>query len=589
MKKRILALSLALAALGTACGTLFAGCASDDNTSIAESTDLTYNPKEESSLNSSSQLQEDEPDIDIPAGLFPGTADEDMITVNIQQEPPRMNTLLSADTVSFSLMKNIYENLVRLDRNDNVSPGAAESWDISSDKRKYTFHLRKDMVWTNGDLVTAHDFEFAWKELLNPETGAQYAYFLYGVEGAREYNEGSGSREDVKITALDDSTFEVVLLQPTEYFLGQTACGPLSPINQKFYEAVGAELYGTQAEYILSNGPFTMTSWEHDSEIRLEKNPDYFGAEDIKLPKIKCLMITDSSAAANLFMSNKLDMTMLTFGSQSRQIEDAGQEVLSYDDGSSFFIKMNQENEVLSNLNIRMAIAAVIDRNAFVSEVLQNSSVPSVSIVPQIIKGQNGAFSEEVTSPWELSGNPEAAKAFFEQGLEELGMTAQEAGSKITLIAGGGDSGTAMAAFFKEEFSSKLGLDIEIENIPLKNKIERVAAMDYALALEGWDAGYDAPNAFLDLFVTGGGNNCTGFSNEEYDRLAADAAAETDPEKRMGIFYRIDEIIAENAVAAPLYYRVKDYAVSDKVKGIYRTAFQDLMFTEAYIAGYSVF
>ena len=564
MKKRLTALLIFFAMACTA----LAGCApTEENKSETEGSS-SYTVSEDSLLYSSGDKENTSSALE--AGLYPGTPDEDMITVNIQQEPLIMNSLISADAVSFMMMKNIYENLVRLDNDDNVTPGAAESWDISADECTYTFHLREGMIWENGDIVTARDFEFAWKQLLNPETDARYAYLLHGVEGAKEYTRGIGKREDVKITAEDDLTLKVVLLRPIKYFLKQTASGPLSPINQRFYYEVGADKYGTEADYILSNGPFSVKSWVHSSEIRLTKNEDYFNADAVKIPKIKCLMITDGNAVVNSFMANELDMSILAQGSKADLLENTGHEVLHYD-GGFILLRMNLENEVLSNLNVRKAITTAIDRQAFVDTVLQNSSLPAISLAPLGIKRKNSLRP---------AGDTQEAKRLLEQGLEELGMTAQEAGESLTFIADEGGEAVKMALFFKEQLSSRLGLDVEVQSIPLKSRIDRVAKMDYSLALDTWVLDYDA---FFDLFVTGGGDSCTGFSNEEYDRLAAEAAFEKDVDKRMEIFYRLEEILEENAVIAPVCHRVCDYIVSDKVEGIYTTAFQDIIFMDAYI------
>ena len=588
--KKLLALALALVMVFTA----FAACT--DN-SAASSASSKTDEKSESSADESSAPAEDssEPDEesseesgDKPVaegtGLFPGTAGTDSITAAITQEPPDMNSLITTDTISFALMKNLYENLVRLDTNDEIGPGAAESWDISDDKLTYTFHLREGMVWENGDPLTAMDYEFAWKQVLNPEIASEYAYFLYSVEGAEAYNTGAGSVDDVKITAVDDTTLEVVLVRPTEYFLYQTSFGTLCPVNQKFYEEVGADKYGTEAEYILTNGPFKVESWSHENEFIMIKNDEYYDADSIKMPKVICRVIKDTNAIMNSFQAGEIDFATLTLGSQVKQIEDMGYPTLQYDDGSSFYLQFNHENEVLSNLNIRKAIAYAIDREAFVGAILQNKSRPGLSLTPPAILDNNGKpFPERLDSPWPAAGDTGIAKEYFAKGLEELGMTAEEAGKKITMIADDGDAAVKMASFFKEQLNSKLGLDIVLESMPFKSRLERSTNKDYSMVFGGWGPDYTDPNTFLDLFTTDGGNNTTNFSNEEYDKLIADAANETDADKRMEMFDRVEEIIWENVVVAPVYWRVRDYVVSEKVDGIYRTAFQDMQFTLAEI------
>lgn len=581
--KKLFALALALV---MACS-VFAGCTSNDNGASSDSSAADSSTSEQSVAGESSTKESSEESSEVePTGtsIYPGTPGTDMVTVQISAEPPDMNTLTTTDTISFMLMKNLYENLVRLDENDEITPGAAESWDISEDGLTYTFHLREGAVWSNGEPVTANDFEFAWKEALNPDIAAEYAYFLYDIAGGEAYNNSTGSRDDVKVTAVDDVTLEVVLNQPTEYFLDKTAFGTLSPINEAFYNEVGADKYGTEADYILSNGPFTMESWVHESEVVLIKNETYFNADAIKMPKIKFTIITDTNAIMNAFMAGEIDLATLTLGTMVDQIEATGYETLQYDDGASFYLQMNQKSDILSNLNMRLAIGYAIDREAFVNTVLQNSSKPAVSLTAPAIMDNNGkTFADRLDSPWPITGDADTAKEYLEKGLEELGITIEEAGAGITLITDDGDAALTMGAFMKEQLNSKLGLDIVVESMPFKSRLERVKNYDYSMVLGGWGPDYNDPNTFLDLFVTDGGNNQTGFSNEEYDQLIADAAVELDSDKRMEMFDRVEEIIWENAVVAPVYWRARDYVVSEKLGGVYRTAFQDCMYINSYI------
>jgi ABC-type oligopeptide transport system, periplasmic component len=564
--KKILALVLAFAMMISA----FAAC---DNKKPAEGGDT--------STANTSTADTNEPD-DTATGMYPGTPDADMITVNIGTEPPKLNTTISTDTISFAIFRNTLENLTRIDRENNILPAAAESWDVSEDKMTYTFHLRDGMTWENGDPVTAADFEFAWKELLNPENAAEYGYFIYFIEGAQAYNEGTGSRDDVKATAIDEKTLEVVLTQPTEYFLFCTTFGSLAPVNQKFYEEVGAEAYGTEADKLLSNGPYKFESWTHEADLTIVKNDTYWNAEAIKLPKIKYVMISDSNAALNAFKAGEVDLVTLT-GDHAAQMTAEGYPVQHYDDGASFYLEMNLENEILENKNIRAAITYAIDREAYVATIQKNDSKPATSLVPPALKGKNGPFSDEVDSPIPTAGDVDKAKEYLEAGLAEINMTAEEVGAKLTMITDDGDLAMRIGAFVKEQLNSKLGIDIVVESMPFKSRLERMTNKDFSLVFAGWGPDYDDPNTFLDLFVTGGGNNHTGYANPEYDKLIADAAVETDPDARMDKFFEVEKIILEDMMIAPVYWRVRDFITSEKLEGVMRTAFQDMTFIEAYI------
>lgn len=517
------------------------------------------------------------------AGMYPGTADADMVTIDVMTEPPDMNTILTTDSTSFSILKNTMENLVRLDEQDLPQPGAAESWDISEDKLTYVFHLREGMKWENGDPVTAADFEFAWKEAMNPEVAAEYAYFFDPIVGAKDYYSGTGSRDDVKVTATDELTLEVVLTAPTEYFLGTTAFGTMSPVNQKFYEEVGADKFGTEAEYLLSNGPFKVVSWTHESNMMLEKNENYFNADQIKLEKVKLIMINDNNARLNSFQAGEMDLATLSLGTQVKQVEATGYEVQQYSDGATFYLEMNLLVPVLENRNIRKAINYALDRQTFIDTVMQNSSLPATSLVPPNIIGKSKSFPEELGEMVPIAGDEAKAKEYLEAGLKELNMTAAEVAAELTMITDDSDTAMNVGAFIKEQLNSKLGLDITIESMPFKSRLDRMTNKDFSLVMAGWGPDYNDPNTFLDLFVTGNGNNHTSYSNPEYDQLVKDAAAELDPDARMEIFYEIEKLIAEDCMITPVYWRIRDFVTSEKLEGVYRTALQDLMFMNAYI------
>ena len=593
--KRILAFLLALSMICsglTGCRANAGGSSDGEERSAVSSAVGSAAGKDESSPEersaesdsaSARETEESSASVSHETGIFPGTPDPDMITVNITTEPPNMNTVTGTDATSHMIMKNTMENLIRLDREDRVSPGAAESWDISDDGLTYTFHLREGMLWQNGDPVTAKDFEFAWRELLNPEVASEYAYFLFPIAGAEAYNSGEGDRDDVKATAVDELTFEVVLHTPTEYFLSQTSFDNLAPVNERFYNEVGAEKYGTEAEYYLSNGPYRLESWTHESEIVMVKNENYFNADAIRLEKVRFVMILDSNASLNAFQAGEIDVTILSEGAQVKQVESKGYEVQNYSDGSCFYLLYNFENPVLANQNIRKALSLAVDQEIYVKAVWQNSFIPATSFTPAAINGLERPFPEEMGELVPVNGDPEAAKAAFALGLTELGITAEEAGKQLSILADDNDGAVKTATFVQEQFKSKLGLDLILENVPFKNRLERATNGDFSVAYYGWSPDYNDPNTFLDMFMIGNGNNKGRYANEDYDQLIRDAAVELDPAARMDLFYRAEQTLIDDYTIAPLIWRMRDFVVSEKVGGIYRTAFQDMMFTEAYL------
>ena len=334
--KKVLALVLSAALVVSA----FAGCGGNSSSSTTSTESIAASESSaESTESTASGDSTPAASGDATAIFTPKTVDAaKTISLNAGMEPTGLNTLTSTYSIEFALFKHMYENLVTLDDDDNTAPGAAESWDYDEDTLTYTFHLRKDGVWTNGDPVTAKDFEFAWSQALNPDVASDYAYFLYFIKNAEKYFNGEVTWDEVGVKVVDDYTLEVTLEQPTPYALFLFSFGTLAPINQRFYEAVGADLYSTEAQYFCTNGPFALTEWSHNDKIVMQKNDAWHGAADVEVEEIDWKIITDANAALSSFLAGDLDMVGLATGELIKQAEAAGATIQSYTDGSSFYI-----------------------------------------------------------------------------------------------------------------------------------------------------------------------------------------------------------------------------------------------------------
>lgn len=501
---------------------------------------------------------------------YPGTAEDKAITVNISTEPPDMFSVTMTDTTSFSVLRHIVENLVTLDENDNVIPGVAKDWTVSDDGLVYTFNLRDDMKWSNGEPVTAHDFVFAWTSLLTPSFASDYAYFGYVFKNGRAYNEGKVSKDELGFKALSDYQLEVTLENPTTYFLDTLAFGVFAPVNEKAYNEFGTA-YGTDAEKMVYNGPFKMTSWEHESKIVLEKNPDYYNADNIELEKITMVMINDSNAALNSFKVGEVDLIGLT-GDQVKSMNNENYPVYTYSDGSTFYLEYNLDNKYLSNKNLRKAITYAIDKKAFIDSIVKNNSEAAVSFTAPAIKGQNDKFYKEVGSLQPVF-DATLAKEYYNKALEELNMD----NISLSLIIDDSDSAVKNGAFVQEQLKVNLGIEVKIEPMPFKSRLERMSNKDFDMVFSGWGPDYNDPLTFLDMFETGNGNNHVSFSNAQYDELLEKVRTETDAETRFGYLKQLEQIVMEEMPVGPIYWRSRDYVLSGKIEsGVVRTAFQDL-------------
>lgn len=576
--KKILALLLAMVMLCTA----FVGCSSNDTKTDSKADDTSVaSTADESKADDETSEESKDDTTPVGTGAYPGTTGDGEITVVLTSEPPKMNSLTMTDTVSFTVTRHIIENLVMLDETDNVIPGMAESWEISEDGLDYTFKIREGATWTNGEPVTANDFEFAWKTLLNPDTAAEYAYFIGMIKGAEAYTAGEGTVEDVAVKATDDYTLEVTLAQPTAYFMNLLAFGSTAPINETFYNEVGHEAYSTDPEYFCTNGAYNLVEWIHDDSLVLEKNPEYWNADAIEVEKITLKIMTDTNSMLNAFQANEVDMTNLS-GDQRTLIEQEGYPLNQYNDGSSFYLQFNTTVPGLNNVKVRKAFERAIDKQAYIDSVQKNDSVAATGFTPEAVTGLEKPFNIEVEEHFggallDVAADVDEAKKLFEEGLAEENLTVEEFAAGITYVCDDGDAAMRTAEFMQEQVRTALGFEMTVESMPFKSRLERSKNMDYSILFGGWGPDYNDPNTFLDLWLSTGGNNQTGYANPEYDKLLNDAAVEADLEARMEMFYQLEEIVCTDLMVAPVYWRKRDFVTSEKISGgVVRTMLQDM-------------
>lgn len=574
--KKVLALVLSAALVVSA----FAGCGGKSSSSTTSTESIAASESSaESTESTASGDSTPAASGDATAIFTPKTVDAaKTISLNAGMEPTGLNTLTSTYAIEFSLFKHMYENLVTLDDDDNTVPGAAESWDYDEDTLTYTFHLRKDGVWTNGDPVTAKDFEFAWSQALNPDVASDYAYFLYFIKNAEKYFNGEVAWDEVGVKVVDDYTLEVTMEQPTPYALFLFSFGTLAPINQRFYEAVGADLYSTEAQYFCTNGPFALTEWSHNDKIVMQKNDAWHGAADVEVEEIDWKIITDANAALSSFLAGDLDMVGLGTGELIKQAEAAGATIQSYTDGTSFYIYFNNNDQYLSNVNLRRALFNAIDEQKEIDTVWQNDNEPMTSFTAPGVSATDGtSFAGKVGELYAPSRDQEKAKEYLATALSELGCTVDELSAHLSIDCGDSATSIAEASFYQEQWRQVLGIEVAVNSMITKQGSQNRKTGNYVMSVTGWGPDYNDPNTFLDLWVTDGGNNQTGFSNERYDELIDLASKETDLEKRESYFIECEQIIADQLPIGPAFWRASSYACSDKIKGgMHRSTFQDI-------------
>lgn len=550
--RKILAMVMALALL---CAT-FAACGDTSGTSSSAGTSSTA-----SDSGDSSAAEEGE----TATGGSGGT-----LNMRNTMEPTSLNTLLATYAYDFTPINAMIECLYRDDENDVPQPAGAETVDISDDKLVYTFHLREDATWSNGDPVVATDYEFAWQQALNPEVASDYAYMLYFIHNAEPYFNGEVEWSEVGVKVIDDYTLEVTLDNPLPYATDLFAFPTLAPINQKFYEEVGADKYATDAEYFCCNGMYELTEWSHNSQIVFQKREDYWNADAVGPDEIVYKIITDSQAGLNSYLSREIDYSDLDSGEVVQQAEAAGFEVGVKPARSSYYLIVNTEDEFMSNQNLRLALAYSIDKQALVDTVYQNDNQPMTSFTPPAIMGANESSFQEalVAERGEMypgSGDLEKAQEYLQAALEELGCTVDEL--NLSIDCADDSLRRNCATFLQEQWRQNLGIEnITVNSMQTKQVAANRQSGDYCMSLGGWSPDYNDAINFLDLWVTDGGNNDSFWSNEEYDNLIAQATAEADEEVRQQYLFDAEEILAAEMPVIPLYWQCQNYSYNkDKI------------------------
>jgi oligopeptide transport system substrate-binding protein len=459
-----------------------------------------------------------------------------------------MNSVTTTDLYSARLLNNINEGLYRLDANDKPHPAMAKSVDISDDTLTYTFTLRDGIKWSNGDPVTAQDFEYGWMTLLNPDTAAEYAYLLYSfIKGAAAYNSGDGSAEDVGIEALDNKTLKVTLNGPYPFWLGLAGSHQTYlPVNQKFYEQQGED-YAQSADSLLYNGPYIMTEFNPSTGATLVKNKDYWDKDNVDVQRIVCRIVKDASTRVNLYTAGDLDFGELT-SEYVNEYKDspAFMRIIEF---STFWLNMNFKDEIFQNENIRRAIQMSFDRDALANKILNDGSVGADGYVPAGIAGPGNQTFREAVGPTMPAYDPQQAKELWQKGVEELGQE-----PTFTLLTG--DTGTARDAgtFLQSEFKA-MGANIEINVQPFDEFLDLSTKGDFQMSLYGWIADYNDPMNFLDLFLSDSEFNDPSFKNARYDQLITAAQTETDAKVRMDKLIEAERLLIEDQAAiAPVYF-----------------------------------
>ena len=495
-----------------------------------------------------------------------------------------LDTNLATDGDSFEIIADCIDGLTQMDADGAAVPAIAESWDVSEDGCTYTFHLRDDAFWTNGEPVTAHDFEYAWK--LAMTANLEYNYMFDSSVGAVKNADAilyeGADPETLGVTSLDDKTLQVELEVPVSFFPSLMYFPTFYPINQAFYESLGDGEYGTSPYTFLSNGAFMLDDYVPGAaSMTVVKNPDYYDADIVSLNSITYQVVGSSDQALTGYKSKNLDIAKIT-GDQVAAVKDdaeLAENLKVIGAGYMWYVTFSQtENPSsdgsLANVNLRLAITNAIDRESLVDNYVMDGSLATyTSVPPQFAASATTGedFSADQTRFAEYIGfDVEKANAFYETAKEELGKDSFQ----FTMIYGNneGDEVAKVAQAIKEQVEAALpGVTIDLQAMTKAERLEKMQNDDYCIALTRWGPDYADPMTYLGMWVTNTANNYGFWSNAEYDQLIKDCtsgAYVSDYDARWEAMYQAEELVLKEAVIAPLYTKAEANLINPALQGV---------------------
>lgn len=556
MKERKLSLSMLMLVMLL----VFSACGGGSNESNSSQTNSTENAENQTNDDKNNGGE-----------VSTNASGEKILRTNNKSEPASLDPALAKGTHESWILQHTFTGLMGYNEDGELVPAVAESYDESDDGLTYTFHLRDDVKWSNGDPVTAEDFEYAWKRVIDPELASDYAYQISDyVKGAEEYLNGEGSIDDVAIKAIDEKTLEVTLKKPAPYFLGLTAFYTLYPVNKNVVEANPDWAKDpTKGQYI-SNGAFKLVSWDHNQKISLRKNPDWYRADEVKLDGIDFDIIEEQNTQYTKYQGGEYDFIVNPpTAVVDKLTKENDPELYIGGDVGTYYYQFNNKEKPFNNAKVRNALSMAIDRKAIVENITKGGQVPAEGLVPYGFLDENGKEFRDRNGNL-VKEDKEAAKSLLEEGLAEEGMKLEDLNGTVILF-NTDEAHKNIAQAIQQMWKQAFGVDFQLENAEFKVVLDRRKSGDYKIARAGWLGDYLDPNTMLDIMMTENGNNDAFYSNPEFDNLMKEAGESSDNEFRFEKMAEAEKIVMEDMGVAPIYFYTQPYLQKSYVTGVYKS------------------
>ena len=494
-------------------------------------------------------------------------------------EPQTIDPALNSSVDGAVMILHMFEGLLKwVDDGKGkakLAPGMATEWSTSDDGLVWTFNLREGALWSDGEPVKAGDFVYAWQRLVDPATAADYSYMIDMVANANEIMAGEADPSTLGIKAIDDATLEVTIVAACPYFEEIVAFPATYPVRQDIIEANGDQWTFTPETYV-GNGPFKMTEWVHTSYIMTVPNENYYDVAALAPASIKFTLMDDDNAKLAAFKSGELDFIETPPVAEIPTLLKSG-ELKIADYIGTYYVCFQTQKAPFDNAKVREAFSLVIDRNYITSQISGAGEVPAGGFVPQGIYDADGPSGDTFRTKGEdyysvaeadYKANTDKARAL----LAEAGFPEGKGFPIVEYLYNTADNHKAIGEALQNMWQTELGVTVTLSNQDWNVFLQTRKDGDYSIARNGWIADYNDPISFLDMWITGGGNNDAQYSNPEYDKILKAVKASSDQTERMDLMHQAEDIIiGQDNALAPIYFYTQPYMLKDSVKGMYYT------------------
>lgn len=484
-------------------------------------------------------------------------ADEQTFTYNLGAEPPSIDPQVIEDVGGATIARDLFEGLLIQDAQGNLQPGVAERWESNNTRDVYTFYLRNNARWSNGDVVTAFDFVYAWRRLVDPELASPYAGYmqLMSVKNGTAIINAKKPPTELGVKALDDFTFQVELEQPLSYFTAMVAHTSTLPVPEKVVRALG--LKWTKAGNMVSNGAYQLQQHVINERLVRVRNPYYWNNEKTIIDKVVALVINDESQAFNRYQANEIDKINVPTGQFKRLKKKRPDEVHANPSLCSYYYLFNADKPPFNDKRVRQALSYAIDRNIITNNILGAGQIPAYTFTP----GATANFDIPPVSYAEMTQAERIASA--KKLLNEAGFGPSNP-LQTSILYNTSEGHKKIAIVISQMWKQHLGVRVSLQNEEWKTFISSRNQGDFQIARGGWCADYNEASSFLDIMRSDSDQNDFNYSSPEVDRLLVDAQSKVDPYPD---YRKIEQILATEFPIATIYHYTSSLLLKPYVKG----------------------